>query len=134
MERTFHREVQALDSIFGFIAEVYRDCALGDAHRSDTQLIVEELFTNMVRHARGGRQDIAIRLEPVGSLLRIELTDFGVEPFDPTQAPAVNIRAPLSERRPGGLGLHLVRKLSESMDYRYENGKSTIVVQQRVEG
>lgn len=132
MRRCFPRTIQSLDPVFRFIADAYLEAGIDDVRRVDTQLIVEELFTNMVRHNRGGSQEIAILLERAGSELRIELTDFAVDPFDPADAPAPNTQVPPEQRRPGGLGLHLVRKLAEKMEYRYENGNSTIIVHQHV--
>ena len=47
------------------------------------------------------------------------LVDRDVEPFDITRSPGVDIDAPIEQRKPGGLGLHLIRKLAESVTYTY---------------
>jgi len=56
----------------------------------------------------------------------VRLTDFDVESFDVTHAPAVDIDKPLSERQPGGLGLHLVRQMADTLHYEYAERRSTI--------
>lgn len=132
MRRHFPRTVQALEAVFQFVAEVYGRAGIDDSRRLETQLLVEELFTNMVRHNRGGTRDIVIHMERDGPILRIELTDFGVERFDPADVPPVDTGSPPEQRPPGGLGLHLVRNLSERMEYRFEKGNSTIIVYQHV--
>jgi anti-sigma regulatory factor (Ser/Thr protein kinase) len=53
--------------------------------------------------------------------VEVTLTDHDVERFDVTQAPDANINLPLEQRRPGGLGLHLIRRLVDSMTYEYSN-------------
>jgi anti-sigma regulatory factor (Ser/Thr protein kinase) len=59
-------------------------------------------------------------------VLTVRLTDFDVEPFDVTRAPAVDIDKPLAERQIGGLGLHLVRKMADTLRYEFADRRSTI--------
>ena len=47
------------------------------------------------------------------------LTDYDVEPFDVTKAPDADVKLPIEQRRPGGLGLHLIRRLLDSIEYEY---------------
>jgi serine/threonine-protein kinase RsbW len=49
----------------------------------------------------------------------VTLTDYDVEPFDVSRAPEVDVNLPIEQRRPGGLGLHLIRKLVDSLEYEY---------------
>jgi anti-sigma regulatory factor (Ser/Thr protein kinase) len=56
----------------------------------------------------------------------VRLTDFDVDSFDPTKAPAIDVEKPLSEWQPGGLGLHLVRQMADTLQYEYVERRSTI--------
>ena len=47
------------------------------------------------------------------------LTDHGVAAFDVTRAPDADVTLPIEQRRPGGLGLHLVRRLLDAIEYDY---------------
>ncbi|MBQ5474118.1 MAG: ATP-binding protein, partial [Lachnospiraceae bacterium] len=55
------------------------------------------------------------------------ITDSGM-PFDPTQRPEVDINASLDARPIGGLGIHLVRQLMDSVSYRREDGKNILTL------
>jgi len=47
------------------------------------------------------------------------LTDYDVEQFDVTRAPDAETDLPIEQRKPGGLGLHLIRRMVDSMNYEY---------------
>jgi anti-sigma regulatory factor (Ser/Thr protein kinase) len=76
-----------------------------------------------------GVHPIEIELVHRDSLLLASLTDQDVEPFDPTAAPDADTTLPLDARKPGGLGLHLVRRVVDRVDYTYENrcSRTTLV-------
>ena len=49
-----------------------------------------------------------------------------MQPFDVTQPRNVDIEAPLEERRPGGLGLHLIQTMVDKLEYEYDDGTSRV--------
>lgn len=99
----------------------------------DVNLILEELFTNFVKYNPEGQQDIEVGLEKNGEELEIQLVDVNVHEFDPTQAPEVDVTQKPEDRTPGGLGIHLVRKLADEINYEYRDGASIITVTKRLE-
>jgi serine/threonine-protein kinase RsbW len=64
--------------------------------------------------------------------VKLVLEERGVRPFDPTNIPARDIDKPASERRPGGLGVHLVRTLMDDFRYRHHDGVTTITVSRKL--
>jgi len=128
MTRAFPRRVDALEEIFRFVSEFTAAHGLPESRGLDIQFVVEELFTNMLKYDRDGEEKVAIQLRLGGDRIEVALTDPGVEPFDVTRVPEPDLERPLEERGFGGLGLHLVRKLSESFEYRYAGGNSTVIV------
>ena len=133
IERKLARHVDSLEDIFSMVESFFRENGVDEALRYSVDLSVEELFTNMVRHNIGGGDEIIITMERVGNELVISLTDFDTEPFDPRQVPEVDIGKPAEERTPGGLGIHLVRKMMDSIDYEYCDGKSKITVRKALD-
>jgi anti-sigma regulatory factor (Ser/Thr protein kinase) len=95
--------------------------------------VVEELFTNMVKYNTGGGQAIEIRMEMRSGSLRIELVDDDVEPWDPNEAPAVEIDRPAGERTPGGLGLYLVRSFVDELKYEYTDRQMKVTAIKNLE-
>ena len=118
VHRTFRRRFDAIPDIFAFTAEVVAREQVDPELLPSVDLTVEELFTNMVKY---GSSSAAVRIDviPIAGGVEVTLTDYDVGPFDITQAPDVDIELPIEQRNPGGLGLHLIRRLVDSIHYEY---------------
>ncbi len=132
MRRSFRRNLESLDGIFTFAAKLENDSGLDDSESYFLDLALEELFTNLVRHAPGS-DEIEIEIELEGGLLTIRLIDRETKPFDGNSLGEVDTEAPLMEREPGGLGIHLVKKMADSLDYDYDNGTLVVTAIKRLE-
>jgi sigma-B regulation protein RsbU (phosphoserine phosphatase) len=115
---TFRRTFDALPEIAQFTADVFASHRIDTSLLPSLDLVLEELFTNMVKYGNGA-DPIRITLRRCPGGVEVTITDYGVEPFDVTRAAAIDTTLPLEERQPGGLGLHLVRKLAEALEYEY---------------
>jgi phosphoserine phosphatase len=126
VQQYFPRSVDALEGLFAFIGDFLAARSLDRELHGPVCFIVEELFTNQVKYNAGGGHDISLSLGHTPERLTVRLTDFDVDPFDPTKAPAIDVAKPLSEWQPGGLGLHLVRQMADTLHYEYTDRRSTI--------
>ena len=121
MEAEFARNLDALEALFIFVERFVRESRLDEATAFAMQLAVEELFTNLVRHNTGGSERIAVRLDIDGGRLSVTLTDFDVDPADPAAGTSPGVLLPLEERTVGGLGIHLVKSMFDSLTYEYRD-------------
>ena len=92
-------------------------------------LVIEEMVLNVIKHAylEPGDHLIDLKLSIEEGRVRLEVEDDGI-PFDPTTVPAPKVSAYLDNRRTGGLGIHLVRTMSESMDYERVNDRNRVTI------
>ena len=111
----------ALESLFAFVDRFAAANGLGETTAFAATLAVEELFTNLMRHNAGGTERIAVSLEAGLGRLTIRLKDFNVDPVDLTTERPPDVRSPLKERKVGGLGMHLVRSMFDSLTYEYRD-------------
>lgn len=118
---SFPRDITALDEVFDFLQAFAGEHRLDERTAFAIKLVAEELFTNMVRHNVGGGDRITLALDHDSSNVFLELIDVDVEPFDPSSVAPAPVEAGIESRRPGGLGVHLVRTLVDDMAYDYDS-------------
>ena len=97
-------------------------------------LVIEELGLNIMTHGMSeDLEKIEITLTAEGESLTIEIVDNG-RPFDPTSdAPEPDLNSEIGERSIGGLGVHIVRSLMDSLCYRRQGGRNHVtLVKERV--
>ena len=127
-EQKFDKEISSLGAIFDFLSDSLDGGKLGDDVEFCLNFVLEEIFTNMVKHNESSRNEVLIGVEPLGDRVLVELTDFDVEPFDPGTAPKVDVNAPLHDRTPGGLGLHLVKSMVDKLTYEYRDRNLRVTI------
>jgi len=132
-ERTFPKAIGSLEEVFNHLDAFYAAEAIETGPAMSLSLVVEELFTNLVKYNTASRNPILVRLGRENGRVRIELVDHDVDRFDPATLPEVDVNAPMSERTPGGLGLHLVRAIVDHISFEYEDRVMRIVVVKNVE-
>lgn len=117
----------SLDALRAVRTFVERFCAGAGIARDPClrlNLVLEELFTNTIRHGFGGDTDASvwISLARADGGLRIVYED-SAPPFNPY---AWLASASMPSRRPGGLGILLTRELAASREYAYVFGRNSI--------
>lgn len=99
--------------------QVARLAAFEEKTAENVSLAVDECTTNVIEHAYAGAADQRIRLdfEYRGGELSIEVLDSGT-PVDPETLPKLDLDRYVSERRTGGLGVHLMGRIMDSVGFR----------------
>ena len=128
MEKTFPRSFDSLSAVYEFAEEIMVAGDISDPARFPVQLALEELFVNMTKYNPEVSTDIrvAIDIDP-GSKVTVTMVDSGGVEFDVTKPREVDIDAPLEERTPGGLGIHLIQTLVSDLHYVYKDGTGTVI-------
>jgi len=125
-EKTFSRDVDNLSEIYQFVEDLMSASDIDASVRFPIHLAMEELFVNLVTYNPGARRDILVGVEIVNQGVKITITDQDAAEFDVTQQRGVDTSASLKERKPGGLGLHLIQHMVDTLEYDYRDGRSRI--------
>ena len=130
----FHRSFDALPGVFGFIQRCLGQADISAQARYAIEFTVEELFTNMVKYNPDGDGRLRLQIDRDGDRLTCRLADPDSAFFDVTAAPDADVNASAEQREPGGLGLHLIRRMVEGIEYDYAGRRSQITFHARTGG
>ncbi|MBR1517141.1 MAG: SpoIIE family protein phosphatase [Bacteroidales bacterium] len=122
-EIVLRNDVSEVERLNQFIKGIAQSLSVDKRQTLNLRLAVEEAVVNVMEYAYpdGVEGAIKIRTKADGHRLRIVITDNGA-PFDPTQATVADTSLSAEERPIGGLGILLVRRLMDSINYeRIEN-------------
>lgn len=124
----FKRDVEELQNIFRFLQSNWKHFKVEDQYQKELELSVEEVFMNMIRHNSNTDFDIKVLVEKKNSRIILSLSDYEEVPFDITQTDEVNFEEYFEQKKAGGLGIHLVKKFMDEIQFTHHNGISTITM------
>lgn len=110
---------------FTILQEWLSDIAdtLNLSSRDKRQILIacDEIFTNVSSYAyadtpQGGNAEIKVTFAPETRQLQIKISDHGKE-FNPLNSETPDVTQPLSERKVGGLGIFMVKKMMDNVEY-----------------
>jgi anti-sigma regulatory factor (Ser/Thr protein kinase) len=124
---TVDADLERLGDIWELIRGVALSSNAPPACLDDLVQAVDEAATNIVLHGyerKGGAIDVDARL--VDDNIVIVLSDTAPS-FDPTTVAEPDLSVPALRRRPGGMGIHLIRLATDSMIHRPRRGGGNIL-------
>ena len=133
-ELTIEAEVKNLDNVIDFVNEQLetRDCSIKIQTQID--IAVEELFVNIAHYAYKpdtGPATVRVELQEEPLAVVITFIDNGV-PYDPLAKPDPDITLSAEEREIGGLGIFMVKKSMDDINYEYKNGKNILTIKKNL--
>ena len=106
--------VESIDLVREFFAERLPKLGADPRVANRVQVAVDEAYSNICRY--GNATSAVATIMRKGADLMVEFADDGIE-FDPTEVASPDITLAVEDRPIGGLGIHMMRKMSKSMEY-----------------
>ena len=128
-------ERQELVRLAGLVERFSADHHLSDDVVMNVNLVLDEIVSNVIKYgqASDGEDAISVALALDGGVLTIDIADDGI-PFNPIDAKPPDLDLPITERPVGGLGIHIVKALTETIDYRRDHDRNRLTMTMRVDG
>lgn len=130
---TLPAELIQLEKALEFIRAIIASAACPMEIEQAIELVVEEIFVNIARYAypetEPGEVRIGCKLDQTSkpSRLMIAFADRG-KPYNPLEHPDPDITAPIEERQIGGLGILMVKRIMDTVQYEYVHGWNRLVI------
>ena len=130
---TLHNDVQEVPQLAEFVDEVCEAVGFDMSTTMQMNLAIEEAVVNVMEYAYPSGMRGEVRIDAVANDLRLKfiITDEGM-PFDPTAHGEVDTTLSADERGIGGLGIHLVRRIMDSINYERVRGQNVFTLRKRL--
>ena len=133
MKKRFSLDIRSLDLIFHFIDRFVTGSGIQEYIHFQINLVIEELFTNMIKYNQKSSGEVEINLDVKDNKLIISLTDFDSPPFDMTKVKPYDTGQKIDQRPIGKVGLHLIKEMMDQIDYQYQNNNNIITLIKHME-
>ena len=121
-------EIAEFDRLRTWLQEFALKRNLPEGIASRLLIAADEVFTNIASYAYPNTSGkVEVSAEQDGTVVRLTFADTG-KPFDPLQTPDPDTKAPPEERPIGGLGIFVVKKLMDKIEYRREDNRNILVL------
>lgn len=126
--------VENLDQVIGFVENELEAAECPMKPQMQIVIAVEEIFVNVAHYAykdAGGEGDVEIAVEAEGGTVRIRFTDTGVA-YDPLKKDDPDITKTAEERDIGGLGIFMVKKSMDLMEYERAGEANVLTIEKKI--
>jgi serine/threonine-protein kinase RsbW len=122
-----------ISHVRNFVAQCAEACGCGPEVTDQIRLAVDEAFTNVVKHAYqfNDAMEVDIRVEFDATSFKVILSDQGIR-FHPGVVRDPNVEERIRQRKRGGVGVYLIHKLMDDVQYLRQGNHNEIVMTKRL--
>ena len=125
---------EKLPEVMAFVDAHLEAAGCSEKAKNQVDLAVEEIFINIADyayHPETGTAQVRVEVkeDPVTAI--ITFIDHGMQ-YDPLAREDPDVTLPAEERREGGLGIFLTKKLMDGVHYEYNNGRNILTLEKQL--
>lgn len=126
--RSFAAKLGQVPGVLEFVISEASSRGLSPQRLMHLELSVEEAAVNTCRYAYPqGEGTLEVSVWEEAGHIMVELADAGVA-FDPLAKADPDLDQPLENRPVGGLGIHLIRRVTDGVDYRRTGDRNVLTL------
>lgn len=131
VKKTFPAEQGKMVEVGDFVEATLKDGKFPQELQGRILMAVDEIFTNICSYS--GAVKVTVTCTATEEETEVCFMDDGT-PYNPLERKDPDVRKSLMERQPGGLGIYLVKKQMDEVDYAYQDGKNCLVLRKKRQG
>jgi sigma-B regulation protein RsbU (phosphoserine phosphatase) len=130
---TLPNNIDTIPELSEFIEGVGEELGMDMSLVMSLNLAIEEAVVNVMEYAYPPGVEGTVEIDAIANdnRLKIIISDGGI-PFDPTKKEKVDTTLSAEERPIGGLGIHLVREIMDSVNYEYRDRKNILTLRKNL--
>ena len=128
MKFTFEATIDGLAKAMSTLEEALDGAGCPMSAKTKLMVAMDEIASNIVHYSGAPDFDVEIDFPENPDAVRISFSDAG-KAFNPlTEASAADMTAKLEDRQIGGLGMFMVKKMMDNVEYVHENGRNILTI------
>ncbi|NOY22070.1 MAG: ATP-binding protein [Acidobacteria bacterium] len=127
-ERRFPAVMDSLREIIPWILACGKEAGLPDSVLFQVELACEEAFVNVICYSYPDTfGEVSVQVKPEAGHFEVRILDNGVL-FNPVQMTEPDTSLPVAERKPGGLGILMIKKMTDEISYSREKDRNCLIL------
>ena len=122
---TVKPNMESVAEVAAFVEEQLEKLEVPMRLTTKLMISVDEIYSNIVRYSHATQASITVSREE--NTIQLVFEDDG-KPYNPLEAEEPDITASAEDRTIGGLGIFMVRKMMDQVDYSYHNGRNVLTL------
>ena len=133
-ELTIEATIENITAVTEFVNELLEKYNCPMKAQMQIDIAIDELFGNIAHYAynpKSGPATVQVEVQEDPMAVIITFIDHG-KPFDPLSGKDPDLTVPLEERKEGGLGVFLVKKVMDDVRYEYKEGRNILRIKKHI--
>lgn len=115
-------------SLYSWLHDACKEWNIGDDLTNKLDMCSEEIFANITFYAYPEKEgDVEVEFKKLDNTITLEFKDYGIE-YNPLEKPDPDITLPPEKRHIGGLGIFMVKKMTDNISYKRENNSNILTL------
>ena len=133
-ELTVDAAIENIPAVTAFVEEQLEQVGCPMKAQMQIDIAIDELFSNIAQYAyspKTGKATVRVEMTEDPMAVVITFIDNGI-PYDPLAKADPNVSLPADDRQIGGLGIFMVKKSMDEINYEYKNGQNVLTIKKHI--